>query len=130
MSHLTPSNRKDDDNNADADGDDDEDAGGGGNGDDGDDHHVPGFALVPLIQNLIPSSLQPFEDMESDAHNHRMRTDQPKPTRVQSTGKGGDSSVHASKICVHALPSTVTFLFKRVLKFFRWCLLGLFPLCS
>lgn len=31
MSHLTPSNRKDDDNNADVDGDDGEDAGGGGN---------------------------------------------------------------------------------------------------
>lgn len=94
MSHLTPHN-----NDTDVDGDNGEDADGGGNADNGDDHHVPGFALVLLIHNLIPSSLQPFEDMESDAHDHRIRIDQPKPTHVQSTGKGGDSSVHASKIC-------------------------------
>lgn len=99
MSHLTPSNRKDDDNNADADGDDGEDAGGGGNGDDGDDHHVPGFALVPLIQNLIPSSLQPFEDMESDAHNHRMRTDQPKPTVYRALEKGRLISACLQNMC-------------------------------
>lgn len=79
------------------DNDGDEDAGGVGNGDDDGDHYVPGFALVFLVQNLIPSSLQPFEDMESEARDHTVGTERPGRTHVQSSGKRGDSSAHTSE---------------------------------